>query len=32
MQLCDQLTAEAEHTRTLSGRLFDSIVHHLFDV
>jgi type I restriction enzyme, S subunit len=30
MALCDQLEAEAEACQALSGRLFDSIVHHLF--
>lgn len=31
MEICDQLEVEAEHSQYLSSRLFDSIVHHLFE-
>lgn len=31
MGLCDQLAGEAEHSHSLAGRLFDSIVYHLFE-
>lgn len=31
MELCDQLAEEVEYSRALSGRLFDSIVYHLFE-
>ena len=30
MHLCDQLSDEAAQVQAVSGRLFDSIVHHLF--